>query len=267
MSEFRPPSTLRVAPAIARVTFFEVIRDKVLYNIIVCAALVFMLGFLASRLSFIRPERITLDFGMSAVNLSCAMIAMLAGAGLIGREFERRTIHVALSHPISRAQFVLGKFLGLAAVVALNWALLCVADTLLLWSSGAELSLLITPALVIGWVLLLMQAWAVGAIAVLFSTFSTTSLSVIMTLGLYLIGSNISEIRGVAERMESPAGKSTLKIVAAVLPNFEHFNVGNRVTYGLPLEAAFVATAFVYGIALIAFTLLAAGFLIRRREV
>jgi ABC-type transport system involved in multi-copper enzyme maturation permease subunit len=265
--DFARPSTVRVAAAIARVTFFEVIRDKILYNIIVCAGLLFAIGFLASRLTFLRPERVTLDFGLSAVNISCAMIAIFTGASLIGREFERRTIFVALSHPISRAQFVLGKFAGIASVIAVNWVLLSGTYLLLLWLSADTFGSVASAALFAGLLLLLLQSWVIAGVAILFSTFSTTSLSAIFAIGIYLVGNNISEIRAVAARVRSPAGAFTLNGVATLLPNLEHFNLGNRVTYGLPVEPRFVWIALVYGMALVAFLLYAAGLLIRGREV
>jgi ABC-type transport system involved in multi-copper enzyme maturation permease subunit len=264
---FKRPRTHEVARAIARVTFFEVIRDKVLYNIIVCAALLFAIGFLASRLTFLRPERVTLDFGMSAVNISCAMIAIFTGASLIGREFDRRTIYVALSHPISRAQFVLGKFLGLAAVISLNWLLLSLSYLLLLWLSTDQVKDVLSVALFAGLALLLVQSWVVAGIAILFSTFSTTSLSAIMTIGLYLVGNNVSEIRAVAARMREPAGAAVMGGLAALLPNLENFNLGSRVTYGLPVGWQHISASAAYGGVLIVFFLILSGIFIRGREV
>lgn len=267
VQQFQRPRTWNVARAIARVTFSEVIRDKILYNIIVCAALLFAIGFLASRLTFLRPERVTLDFGMSAVNISCAMIAIFTGSSLLGREFERRTIYVALSHPISRAQFVLGKFLGIASVIAVNWLLLSLTYLTLLWLSAGEMRILLSGALAAGLFLLLIQSCVIASLSILFSTFSTTSLAAIMTIGLYLVGNNVSEIRAVAARIKNPAGAMTLNAAATFLPNFEHFNLGSKITYGLPVTWQFVATGVLYGLLLSALLLGLAGILIRGREV
>lgn len=265
--KFRKPGTWGVSRAIARVTFFEIVRDKVLYNIIVCAALLFAVGFLASRLTFLRPERVTMDFGMSAVNISCAMIAIFIGAGLIGKEFDRRTIYVALSHPISRAQFVLGKFLGIASVITVNWLLLSAAYLSMLWLSSGELATLLSPALFAGLFLLLLQSFVIAAIAILFSTFSTTSLAAIMTIGVYLVGNNISQLRAVAARLKNPGGAAMINTVATLLPNLENFNIGSRVTYGLPVGGQFMAIGILYGVLLTAFLIVLAGLLIRGREV
>ncbi|MGZ6371491.1 MAG: hypothetical protein ACXWPM_12115 [Bdellovibrionota bacterium] len=48
---------IAVVEAIGRVTFFEILRDKILYNIVIFSVLLLGIGFLASKLSFARPDR------------------------------------------------------------------------------------------------------------------------------------------------------------------------------------------------------------------
>ena len=69
------PRTLPVALAVGRVTLLEILRDKVLYNIIVCACLLLGVSFLATQLSVFRQSRVITNFGMTALSVSCAMIA------------------------------------------------------------------------------------------------------------------------------------------------------------------------------------------------
>src|SRR4051794_26735286 len=178
---YEQPTTLAVVRAVGWVTFLEVIRDRVLYNIILCAFLLFGVGILASQLTFIRPERVILDFGLSAVVISCAMIAIFTGSSLLGKEFERRTIYVALCHPITRPQFILGKFAGLGAVITLNWFLISVSYLALLGLSADRISEVYSFTLFIGLFLVLIQSMVISSIAIFFSTFSTTSLSAMLT--------------------------------------------------------------------------------------
>jgi ABC-type transport system involved in multi-copper enzyme maturation permease subunit len=123
--KYNSPQSGSVACAIGKVTFLEMIRDRVFYNVVLCAFVLLGLGYLGSKLTFVRPNRVVLDFGISAIFLACALVAIFYCSGLINKEIERRTIHVALCHPISRDQFVYGKFLGLSWVVTLNWLALC----------------------------------------------------------------------------------------------------------------------------------------------
>ena len=256
------PSTAVVAQAVGQVTFWEIVQDKVLYNILICTVLLLGVGVLASRLSFVRPERIILDFGLSALNISCALIATFYGASMLGREFDRRTIYVALARPISRPQFVLGKYAGLGVVILVNWVLMSIAYLAILSFTGGSAN----PTLIIALLLILMQSWMIAGIAMVFSSISTTSLSVMMTIGMYLIGNNISQIRFVATRVRSVTASATLNALATVLPNLEYFNLDTKVTYGLPVSFSFWMTSLGYGAVISALCLLSAGILIHWKE-
>lgn len=269
ISETKPklPRAFRVVEAVGRVTFFEILKDKVLYNIFLCAFLLFGVSWLASRLTVIRPERIVLDFGLSAVTLSCAAIAVLTGASLISRELDRRTIQVALSRPISRAQFIVGKFMGLSAILGLNWFLLSISYLALLGLGSDEGRALISLTLIMALILILVQSIFLASIAILVSTLSTASLTVIVSLGLYLVGNTISQLRMIAVRFRSVYGRYFMNSVASLLPNFEYFNLGTQVTYGLPISWQYMGLTIFYGLIMITIALGLAGLLIEVREV
>ena len=62
--------------AVSRVTLSEIIRDKVLYNAAIICFLLFSVGVLVSKVSFIRPDRIVLNFGLTALAISNGMLAI-----------------------------------------------------------------------------------------------------------------------------------------------------------------------------------------------
>ncbi|MDR3608027.1 MAG: ABC transporter permease subunit [Oligoflexia bacterium] len=267
-AETKIPSALDTAGAVAKVTFFEIMRDKVLYNVLICGIFLIVLGLLASRLSYIRPERILLDFGHSAIALSCALIAIFLGSGLIGREFERRTIHMALSRPVLRSHFVFGKFLGICAVITANWLLFLVAYLGILFLMRAEWQVSpIHGALFWSVVFALLQSFVLASLAIFFSTFSTTSLSVIFTVGTYLVGVNISRLHAVVSKLGTGGGLRSLDFAISLLPNLEHFDLGLHLTYGVPVSGASVLLAFAYAAAVCGVFLLLAGVLIRSKDV
>ncbi len=248
------------------VTFREVLRQKLLYNILLLAALLFGLSFLASHMTFIGPDRVVMDFGIAAMNLSGAAIAILMGSALINREFERRTIFVALSHPISRFQFLFGKYLGLAGILVLNWLLFSGLLAWIIWSAGGSADF--TPTYFCAIFFLLLEALVLEAIAVFFSTFTTTALAAVLSIGVYLVGNNISQLRLLATRLlkDDAFAAGALNAVAAVFPNLENFNLSFKVTYGLPVARDSVYMTISYAAAAILFALLLAGLTIERRE-
>jgi ABC-type transport system involved in multi-copper enzyme maturation permease subunit len=260
------PNPFSVIGIIGWVTYLEIVRDKILYNIIVFAFLLLGVALLASKLTFVRPDRIVLDFGMTAVHLSCVMVAIFTGAGVIGREFERRTFFVALSRPISRFEFTVGKYFGLVLVQASNWALLVLGYLLILAVVGSEFRLMWSSSLVWGLILILAESFLMTAAALMFSTFSTTSLAAMVSVGLYLVGTNVSQIRLISARTRDPWASFSLDLMANVLPNLENFNLGFKVTYGLPTPSAFALGNFFYGCVFSAYFVVLAGVLIYNRE-
>src|SRR5579885_2660383 len=112
-----------------------------------------------------RADRIILNFGMTAVHLSCVMVAIFTGANAIGREFERRTFFVSLSRPISRFSFTVGKYLGLALVQTANWALLSLSYVLILALVSFNFKLEASSSLFWGLILVLSEALVMSAAA------------------------------------------------------------------------------------------------------
>ena len=263
----KKPNPIKVSFAVAKVTFWEIIQDKLLYSSVLLAILLLAAGFLASRMTFVRPERVICDFGFSAINLCSSFVAILIGAGMIGREFDRRTILVALARPITRLQFLTGKFFGLVAVLLVNWCLLCsVLFCILLLSGGLDAERLYGPFFP-GLGLILIQSAVMAAIAICISTFSTTSLSVIVCIGIYLIGNNISQIRLISARIHDNTGRSVISFISYILPDLEYFNLGSKITYNLPTTWQFVLSGTTYGLVLMLLFLLLAGYFVRNKEV
>ena len=258
-------AALRGVRAIARVTFFEILRDKVLSGAIVLSGVLLFLGLLVSRASFIRPDRILLDFGLLAFALSGGFLGVLSGAVALAREFERRTIFIALARPISRSQFLCGKYFGVALVLLLNSLVLALVFVGVLKLLAPD-SALVGRTLVQALGLLAVQALFLAAISLFFSTFSTVSLSAVMAIGLYLVGVNVSQIRLLLVRMDEGSLRHFLEGLVSMLPNFEHFNVGLIASYGQELPAGFFAVSVSYAFAWIAGLLLLGGIFIERKD-
>lgn len=252
--------------AIGWVTLREILREKVLYNVLMATFLIFGVGLMASQLTFTQPERMVLDFGFAAITLSSLFLATLIGANLLNREVERRTHQVALSRPISTLHFVFGKYWGLVQVLFLNWVLLILMDGMLLYALDdsffeTRTNLNLFPGL---W-LTFMQGCALGTLAMTFASFSTPSLSVILSTGVYLIGIHHSELQWMANRTESRLSSGLIQALTSLLPNFEGFNLGLRMTYQLPVSLQFFVTEVFYGVLMILLGLFICSLIFEKR--
>lgn len=173
--------------AIAMVTVREALSRKVQVNLLLFGLLLVVISYLASALTIGEQHRIIADFGLSAMSLVSTLLAAFLGAGLIAGDIERRVIYALVAKPVSRSQYLLGRYLGLTAALVLNVLTMAVLLSGLLCLEAGSLAPL-DRALGAAVGMMCMQVLVVAAVAVFFSSFTTTTLAAIFTLAVAIAG-------------------------------------------------------------------------------
>jgi Cu-processing system permease protein len=235
---------MRSVIVIAFNTFRENLRDKILYNLLIFAALLMGASILVGALTIAEQEKIIADMGLASINVIGVIIAIFVGIGLVSKEIERRTIYTILAKPISRSQFILGKYLGLVITLAINLVIMFVVFSFTLWMT----QLPITMALVQAAALMMMEFLIVTATALFFSTFSTPTLSAALTLGLYVIGHLTSDLKTLAEKSSSEVTQGIMTALYYLCPNLELLNIKGQAVSGVPLAWSYQLSAMLYGL-------------------
>ena len=121
--------------AIAINTFREAVRDKVLYGVLGfgCAVLFFTLAI--AELSLHEQARVIEDVGLASISLFSVVVSVFLGSSLLYKEIERKTLYVILPKPISRAEFLLGKYFGIVVTALVFIALM---GSLQLWITAVQ---------------------------------------------------------------------------------------------------------------------------------
>jgi ABC-type transport system involved in multi-copper enzyme maturation permease subunit len=254
-------SALRLL-AIAGNTVREAVRSRLLYALLLFAIVLICAGVLLSSLSYVESERILQDVGLGAMRLFGVAIALFVGVGLIHKEVERRTVYTILAKPLSRAEFLIGKFLGLVLTVWMQLAIMAVAFAAVSAASGAPLG----RGHVAACVLLGMELALVVAIATLFSAFTTPMLSSIFAGGLWLVGNLTRDLRELGAGSEQPGVELATAWAHRVLPDLASFDLRLEAVHGLPVTISDVALPLVYGAAYAAVVLVLAVTIFERRD-
>ena len=227
---------------IARNTFREATRDRMLAGVFVAGLVVLTLTQILSPLALGEGHRLTVDLGLSSVALLGLLIVLLVGTSLVAKEIERRTIYNLLARPIARPEYLVGKWAGLSAALWTVATLLGLSLWGLLALRGEGAS---GPAVLQALYFSLLELGLITALAVLFSALSTPVLSALYTLGVYLVGQWTSDLRGFATKF--PHGlRELLETAANVAPNLPLFNTRTLAANGElagPLQVA-VATLY-----------------------
>lgn len=120
-------------------------------------------------------------------------------------------------------------------------------------------------------VLSLGEVMILGAVALLFSSFSTPFLTGAFTFGVWLVGRAAHDMVAMKTHVLSPGVKTLLTWLAEIVPNFNLFVPGRTALvtqgteYGTPL--AYVATSMGYAVLYATVTLFIAAFVFRRRDL
>jgi ABC-type transport system involved in multi-copper enzyme maturation permease subunit len=236
--------------AVAANTFRETVRERVLYNLVFFAVLMTLSGLLLGQLSIRQDEKILKDIGLAAMDLFGTLIAIFIGTGLVSKEIERRSLYPLLAKPLSRGEFFLGKFAGLAFTLLVNVAVM---------TAGLALTLLATdrrpdPGLLGAVYPILLGLLLVVAFAMLFSTQTSAALAAVLTVGVVVAGRFADVVRNMRE--VAPGVPPWLsETIYGILPNFRNFDFKDKVAYGEAVSGGVLAWVTLYGFAWIAIVL------------
>jgi ABC-type transport system involved in multi-copper enzyme maturation permease subunit len=210
--------------------FREVIRERILYFIGFFALLMAFAWRLLPEIAVGTHQKIFLDLGLAAIGLLGVIVAVFVGTGLINKEIDKRTILVLIPKPLSRAEFILGKHLGLSGVLAVMLGVMLVIYLLMLL--GMKVSFQPLP-LIVSVFYLGLELILIAAVAIAFGVFTSSIIATLMTFGVYLMGHISKDLIQLGIISKNPNILAITKNIYLILPDLERLNFRNEAVYGL----------------------------------
>ncbi len=212
---------------IARNTFRENIRDRILYNLILFALIMILSALALGQLTLGNEQTVLLNLGLASISVIGMLISIFIGIGLVYKELEKRTVYALIAKPVHRYELILGKYVGLLFTVLVNLAIMTV---------GLELAMLCAGNIGVGGHLRILPAaylaflsfMVITALALLFSTFSTPALSALFTFFLWIAGHFGKDLQNFGALAKSGAARWLCNILYYGIPNFTNFSVDSR---------------------------------------
>jgi ABC-type transport system involved in multi-copper enzyme maturation permease subunit len=266
---------MRTVALIAGAVFKESVRDRVPYAMVVFAVLLMAASFLIGQLTAGQDMKTIKDLGLAALAIFGLLIAVFIGIGLVSKEVEKKSVFGLLSKPVSRTQFILGKYAGLVMTLAVNLGVMTIAFYAVLaymnvttpssvragWPTPAlDLRLLTAIGLIFAELML------VTALALFFSTYSSPLLATLLTLGLWVAGHFNADLRNFGTVVDSAAAAAVARALYYLLPNLAPFDVKAEAVHGMPISLRHVAYTLAYAGVYIMTLLAAAVAIFRRRD-
>jgi Cu-processing system permease protein len=266
---------MRAIGAVAVNVFKESVRDRVPYNLVIFATLLIASSFLLGQLTAGQDVKIIKDLGLAATSVFGLFIAIFIGIGLVSKEVEKRSIYALLSKPVTRSQFIAGKYAGLVLTLAANVSMMTAALYLVLgymnwtadpavrasWETPAT-----DPALLKAILLIFIELMMITAIALFFSTFSSPILAAALTFGLFVAGHFNADLKNFDRVVDSQAAAWLARGLYHALPDLSAFDVKTEVVHGIAVAPGYFASTALYGGVYIAALLFGAMYIFARRD-
>jgi ABC-type transport system involved in multi-copper enzyme maturation permease subunit len=260
---------------LSKITLKEGVRNRILLGIVLISVIFSAFNLIFSQMFAHDVSKVSVDLGLSTVSLAGLAVIFFMGINLLAKDFEKRTIYMILARPIARWQYVLGKYLGLALMVATAVIILGFVVAV-----GVKASMVMAPNHIpadYSWrIFFLSIAFSylglmiLTALAQLFTCLTTSSyIALLITACSYFIGQNVEFIRKtfLGEGGFHSVYYYLIEAVTWIFPNLQAFDLKTAAGYGLPLEPTALAWTAVYGIGYIGIILMLTVLVFQRREL
>ncbi|MDX8392347.1 MAG: hypothetical protein R8K53_07260 [Mariprofundaceae bacterium] len=248
---------------IARMSFLDALRNRMLYGVLVFVVLLLLAALAIATVTMGRTELLLLDLGMGAISIIANLMAIVFAVQSLQQEHAERTLYVLLTRLPSRGWYIVGKFVGLAAVlgglVILMWLLLCLLVAFfgeVYWTSVMQ-ALLAT----------LIEIWMVLAIGLVFAHASSLFLAILLTFTADIAGRFTTTIHQFSAQVDQPLLRGLGEAAYYLLPNLEAVNLRNGAGDITSFGSERMLSVLMYGWLEIALLLALSAWIFNRRNL
>lgn len=203
--------------------------------------------------------RFILDFGLFGIEVGALLLALGLAANLYPRDRETRTLMPLIAVPLSRWQYLLGRFFGAALVQAGALIVTCLGLMLILLSHQLPVPGDLLPATL----LIIVEGWFLLSTVFFFSFFASPPLNWPLTTMLFIVSQmSVSEFVSIL-----PSSPGLMRTIRLLLPHADVFHIKDPIAHGFEIEPVYFLIAVFYGICYSAFMLSLALAVFRGRDL
>ncbi|MHB9138557.1 MAG: ABC transporter permease subunit [Victivallaceae bacterium] len=187
------------------------------------------------------------------------IVAIFAGATDVPKDIESRMIMLILTKPVTRIEYLFGKYLGIVAICISFFLAASVATSVVHWIKSGEI---FAFSLLTRQFLLLLALFPFIALTIMISTF-LSDISAMIVTSVYLIFSLLASAVSVFVDMlpKSLEAVSIVHIVAYFFPNFFYF------FNSFKFSGIVIIAMIIYSFSMAAIFLFIAAFQMNRRDM
>lgn len=253
---------LRRLRAVAYNTYLESVRQRLFLGLVLFAFLLMGASLILKDISVRQDLKILQDIGLAATEFFGTLVALFLGADLVGRDIERRTLHLLIVKPLTRTEFIVGRYLGLCLTILTSVALMAMGIAIALATAQGSFSRGLAAAIFS----IFLQLCLTGAIATFLSTTASRPLALLGATILCVLG-RVSDVLKNASLILEGFPDWLGRGLYATLPNLLSFDLKTRAIYGDPIPGSLVLYLVLYALAYITALLALGALAFDRRDL
>ena len=275
-------ASLRRTLWISRITFLEAVRQRFFAFLLVLSAAMVLSSVSFRVFDFGHGElKFIADFGFGGMFFFGSVLAVVMTAQLFFSEIDNKTALTLLAKPLSRAEFLLGKFFGAWAVLGVFVVVLASLQGTVLWAREQELLSWADPAAKLtprfnleGLLQLVLLQWlrlgVVISIVLTISALARTFLFAVVVGALAVVAGQLQWIAQDAflRPTDSQLYAAFLWVSTRVIPNLQQFNLADALVLGSAgVDDGAILAVVISGLAYLLAYLTLGSLIFRRREI
>lgn len=243
-------------------TFRESIRERLLYIGLLFGGVLIAGSIVLSPLAVGAKQKIVMDVGLAAISIFGVLTAILMGGNLVHKEIDRKAVYMILTRPVSRAQYLVGKFAGIVMAISAVFAIMAALMIAALVLERAA----IRPSVFAAVYMSLLEMTVMCAVVIFFSTFTTPLLTSFFSLCFFVAGSLSGDLRVFASKFGGEFMRYAVETLYYLLPNFKVFNLRHEAVHDLHFRGMDLVFSTLYAAAYCLVAIYFAYLVFRRRE-
>lgn len=254
---------------IARATTKEAVRQPLFLLMLAMGILLIVVNTFLPFFSLGEDIKMLKDCGLATILISGLLLAIWTSSTSIASEIEGKTAMTLLSKPITRRQFIVGKYIGiLQGVLFLIVPLMIIFCAFIFYKvgydareSGEEIPNMLQEGTLIpnaeravavlqvlpGFALIFMEIAVLTAVSVAISTRMPMVVNIVTSLAIFVIG-HITPVLVQSGAIKIEIVDFMAKLIATVLPNLDFFNMSAAVATGQLIPPSYLLAALAYSI-------------------
>jgi|GEM_PF-6001104 len=221
-------------------TFKDYLYQKFFYIILLLSGAFFCFIYYINIFNLSLPEKILKDIGFNGMHLLCYALTLLLGITNLAREINSRHIYVILSKPISKEEYLWGRFLGAVKMILLTIILLTMILTLMVYFRTGEFTLNI----IWGGLEIFLEQAIILAHLYFFSLFASPPLNLILGISIIILGNlSFNYIKFILNSSFLQGFAFFLKVI---LPDLHYFNIQSAIINNYFISPSYLLITTIY---------------------